>query len=166
MMTAILVRCVALVMLMVTSATVKAQPPAPAQKVGIEQRLNEKIPLDLIFRDQQGTAVSLSGYFGKKPVILVLAYFRCPRLCSLVLNGLVDGLKKIDYEIGDQFTVITVSIDPREGPGLAAAKKAAYVEQYGRRDDYVTFRTGARCRAVLGLVVGRYLCESRSASIR
>jgi protein SCO1 len=124
------VRSLALSLFLLPTTTVTGQQPAP--KVGIEQRLNEKIPLDLVFRDEQGKAVPLSDYFGKKPVILVLAYFRCPRLCSLVLNGLVDGLRKIDYEIGDQFTVITVSIDPREGPPLAAAKKTAYVEQYGR----------------------------------
>src|SRR5439155_3928414 len=81
---------------------------------------------------EQGKAVALRDYFGSKPVILVLAYFRCPRLCSQVLNGLVDGLRKIDYEIGKEFTVVTVSIDPREPPELAAAKKAAYVQQYGR----------------------------------
>jgi protein SCO1 len=108
------------------------QPPAPAPNIGIEQRLNERIPLELVFRDEGGRAVSLGDYFGQKPVILVLAYYRCPRLCSLVLNGLVEGLQQIDYEIGNQFTVVTVSIDPREGPELAAAKKSAYVQQYGR----------------------------------
>jgi protein SCO1/2 len=107
-----------------------AQEPAP--NVGIEQRLDEQVPLDLVFRDEQGKAVKLGAYFGTKPVILVLAYYRCPRLCSLVLNGLVEGLRDIDYEIGKEFTVVTVSIDPREQPELAAAKKASYVQQYGR----------------------------------
>src|SRR5206468_2802754 len=89
-------------------------------------------PLDLTFRDEQDKPVTLRQYFGEKPVILVLAYYRCPRLCSLVLNGLVSGLREIDYEIGNQFIVVTVSIDPREAPELAAAKKAAYAERYGR----------------------------------
>jgi protein SCO1/2 len=104
----------------------------PSQ-VRIEQRLNEKIPLGLVFRNEHGKSVELREYFGQKPVILVLAYYRCPRLCSLVLNGLVEGLRGIDYDIGNQFTVVTVSIDPREVPDLAAAKKAAYVQQYDRR---------------------------------
>jgi protein SCO1 len=110
----------------------QAQPPAPAPDVGIEQHRNEKIPLDLVFRDEQGKEVMLSEFFGSKPVVLVLAYYRCPRLCSLVLNGLADGLRQVDYEICKDYTVVTVSIDPREKPELAAAKKAAYVEQFGR----------------------------------
>jgi protein SCO1 len=120
------------VVFLLGAAVAQAQPAEPAPNIGIEQRLNEKIPLDLIFRDDQGKTVTLGNYFGKKPVILVLAYYRCPRLCSMVLNGLVGGLRQVDYEMGEQFTVITVSIDPREQPELAAAKKAAYVQQYGR----------------------------------
>jgi protein SCO1/2 len=125
---------VATALLAATASTATAQPaPTPlSNKVGIDQRLDEQVPLDLVFRDEAGKAVALGNYFGSKPVILVLAWYRCPRLCSLVLNGLVEGLRAIDYEIGNQFTIITVSIDPREQPELAAAKKAAYVEQYGR----------------------------------
>jgi protein SCO1 len=113
-----------------TTAEAQVEPPAPAPRVGIDQRLNEKIPLDLIFKDEQGAEAALRTYFGQKPVVLVLAYYRCPRLCSLVLNGLVQGLARIDYQIGADFHIVTVSIDPRERPELAAAKKAAYVEQY------------------------------------
>jgi protein SCO1/2 len=112
--------------------TTLLQAQEPAAKVGIDQRQGEQVPLDLVFNDEQGKAVKLGDYFGTKPVILVLVYYRCPRLCSLVLNGLVDGLREIDYEIGKEFTVVTVSFDPREGPELAAAKKASYVQQYGR----------------------------------
>ncbi|HYV37303.1 MAG TPA: SCO family protein [Gemmataceae bacterium] len=119
-------------MLLLCATLAQAQPAEPAPNIGIEQHLNDRIPLDLVFRDEQGKSVTLSDYFGKKPVILVLAYYRCPRLCSMVLNGLVSGLRQIDYEIGDQFAVVTVSIDPREQPELAAAKKEAYVQQYGR----------------------------------
>jgi protein SCO1 len=122
-----------LTMMLTAISGTQLQAPEPAPQVGIEQHLNEKVPLDLVFHDEDGKATALHEYFGKRPVILVLAYYRCPRLCSLVLNGLSEGLQKIDYDIGNQFTVITVSIDPREGPELAAAKKASYVEQYGRR---------------------------------
>ena len=109
-----------------------AQAPAPTPDVKIDQHLNEQVPLDLVFRDEEGRQVALQEYFGTKPVILVLAYYRCPRLCSMVLNSLTDSLRRIDYEIGKEFNVVTVSFDPREKPELAAAKKEAHVERYGR----------------------------------
>jgi protein SCO1/2 len=104
----------------------------PAPEVGIDQHLNAQVPLDLVFRDEKGNKVALGDYIRDKPVILVLAQYRCPRLCSLVLNGLVESLGTMDYEIGKEFVVLTVSFDARETPELAAAKKAAYVERYGR----------------------------------
>jgi protein SCO1/2 len=121
----------AAVTVFVTAGAAPAQQMA-ARDVTIEQRLDSQVPLDLVFRDEHGNAKALREYFQGKPVILVLAWYRCPRLCSLVLNGLVESLRQIDYEIGDQFTVITVSIDPRETPGLAAAKQKSYAQQYGR----------------------------------
>src|SRR5262245_22207625 len=103
-------RLAALLLLLLTAAGVRADERLPKEirDVGIDQRLNEQVPLDLTFRDEEGRAVTLGQYFDSKPVILVLAYFRCPRLCSEVLNGLVDGLRPLDYEIGKEFTVITV----------------------------------------------------------
>ena len=109
-----------------------AQAQAPTPDVKIEQRLNEQVPLDLVFRDETGREVALQEYFGSKPVILVLAYYRCPRLCSQVLNNLTESLSAIDYSIGKEFNVVTVSFDPREKPDLAAAKKEAYIDRYGR----------------------------------
>jgi protein SCO1/2 len=100
--------------------------------VGIHQRLDNQVPLDLAFRDETGATVHLSDYFDGKPVILVLAYYRCPMLCTQVLNGLVDSLRGMDFEIGKQFRVITVSFDPREGPEIAARKKENYAAVYGR----------------------------------
>jgi protein SCO1/2 len=100
--------------------------------VGIDQRLNEQVPLDLVFRDEDGKEVRLGDCLGGKPTILVLAYYRCPMLCTQVLNGLVDGLRGVPFDIGNQFNVVTVSFDARETYPLAAAKKANYVEQYGR----------------------------------
>jgi protein SCO1/2 len=101
--------------------------------VNIEQHLGQQTPLDLQFRDEAGHAVRLSRYFGAKPVILVLAYYRCPRLCTEVLNGLEHGLEGIaSLDIGRNFNVLTISFDPRETPELASAKKVVYVEKYGR----------------------------------
>ena len=100
--------------------------------IAFDQKLNEQVPLELDFLDEAGQPVQLGDYLGEKPVILVLAYYECRTLCNIVLNGLVESLNKIEFDIGDQFEVITVSIDPRETPALAAAKKEAYVESYGR----------------------------------
>jgi protein SCO1/2 len=100
--------------------------------VGFEQRLDEQIPLDLEFVDETGKQIQLRDYFGQKPVILVLTQYRCPRLCTLVLSGLVQGMLETPFTVGKEFNVVTVSFDPREGPELAAAKKASYLRSYGR----------------------------------
>ena len=106
--------------------------PSIVRDVGIDQKLNDQIPLDLVFRDESGSAVHLGEYFRQKPVILVLAYYDCPMLCTLVLNGLLDSLKQMTFNVGQQFEVVTVSFDPTEKPSLAAAKKAIYVSIYNR----------------------------------
>src|SRR5262245_36628138 len=100
-----------LVLLATSAADVSAQVPVrkPREDVTIEQQLDAQVPLDLTFRDEHGQTVRLGQYFDGKPVILVLAYYRCPRLCSEVLNGLVEGLRNTDYEIGNEFTVVTLS---------------------------------------------------------
>jgi protein SCO1/2 len=100
--------------------------------VGFDQNLGAQVPLDLVFRDETGAAVELGTYFGRRPVILVLSYYECPMLCTLVLNGLASGLKPVSFAPGEDFEIVTVSFDPREQPELAAKKKANYVELYGR----------------------------------
>lgn len=107
------------------------QPPA-LREVGIDQRLGEQLPLDAAFTDDHGRAVTLGEYFGKKPVVLVMTYFECPMLCTLVLNGLGKTLKTMSFEPGKEFDVVAVSFDPRDTPETAAKKKAAYVADYGR----------------------------------
>ena len=102
------------------------------EKVKIEHKLDAQVPLELKFRDEQGELVTLGDYFQGKPVILILAYYRCPMLCNQVLNGVVDGLRGITFDAGKEFQVVVVSFDAREQPVLAAAKKATYVEHYGR----------------------------------
>jgi protein SCO1/2 len=109
-----------------------AQLPAALREVRFDQRLNEQVPLDLEFRDEAGQPVKLARYFGERPVILVLAYYQCPMLCTQVLNGLVRGMMEIPFTAGRDFEVLTVSFDPRETPELAAAKKRTYVTRYGR----------------------------------
>lgn len=100
--------------------------------VGIDQRLGQQLPLDAIFQDEQGRPVRLGQYFGARPVILVLAYYNCPMLCTQVLGGLVSSLRVLSFDAGKDFNVVAVSFDPRDRPADAAAKKAPYVAEYGR----------------------------------
>jgi len=106
--------------------------PAALQGVGIDQRLNEQVPLDLVFRDEDGKSVKLSDYSGNKPIILALVYYQCPMLCTLTLNGLVRAMRMLSFDAGKQYSVVTVSFDPRETPALAAAKKSQYIGDYRR----------------------------------
>lgn len=108
------------------------QTPSALQKVAFEQRLNEPLPLDLPFKDENGKAVKLGDYFGRKPVVLAFVYYECPMLCTQVLNGLESALGVLNESIGNEFDVITVSFDPKETPVLAAGKKKAYLERYQR----------------------------------
>jgi len=108
------------------------KPPAILSVVGITQRLNTPLPPALQFRDDNGKQVLLGDYFGKKPAILALVYFQCPMLCSEELNGLTSALRMVSLEPGKDFNVLVVSIDPAEGPELAAAKKRSYLKRYGK----------------------------------
>jgi protein SCO1/2 len=101
--------------------------------VGIEQHLDTQLPLDALFRDETGREVKLGDYFGEQPVVVALVYYRCPMLCTQVLNGFLKSSQAVPLEIGRDYQVVTVSFDPRETPELAAEKKASYVRAY-RRD--------------------------------
>ncbi len=107
--------------------------PTDLRDIGFDQRLDAQVPLDVQFLDEAGKTVRLADYFGDKPVVLVLAYYECPRLCNLVLNGLVQGMLEMNLNAGDDFQVVVVSFDPREKPPLAASKKQAYVMRYRRK---------------------------------
>lgn len=110
--------------------------PAPAevvQAVGVDQKLDGQIPLDLTFRDESGKVVRLGDYFGRgRAVVLTPVYYECPMLCTMTLNGITKALRPMELTVGKDFDVITVSFDPTETPELAAKKKANYVKQYGR----------------------------------
>jgi protein SCO1/2 len=114
------------------SGSVSSGLPKVLKSVGIDQRLNEQIPLDAVFRDEQGHDVQLRQFFQGKPVVLSLVYYTCPMLCNQVMNGEMGAFRQISFNIGDQFEVVTVSFDPRETPELAAAKKRTYVQAYNR----------------------------------
>jgi protein SCO1/2 len=128
--------------LLVSPAACSAQLTGPVQNigvrpellkdVGIDQKLNAVIPLGLTFRDENGHAVRLSEIFGQKPVVLALVYYNCPMLCTQVLNGLDRSLKDVPMDVGKEFNVVTVSIDPSETSKLASAKHDLYAGIYGR----------------------------------
>lgn len=100
--------------------------------IGFHQNLNTQITLNSTFRDENGKTVQLGDYFGRKPVVLVLGYYGCPMLCTLTLNGMVESLEDLKWNIGDEFDVLNVSINPHETPALAFAKKKTYLKRYGR----------------------------------
>ena len=108
--------------------------PEVLKKVGIEQRLNQQLPLDAVFRDEAGREVRLGEFFKKdRPVILSLVYYECPMLCNQILNGMVGSFEGLNFSAGREFEVVTVSFDPTERPELAARKKETYLKRYGRQ---------------------------------
>ena len=103
------------------------------EEVGIDQKLNDDVPLDVSFTDENGKPVKLGDYFHQsKPVILSLVYYQCPMLCTQILNGMAMSLKNLKFSAGREFTVLSISIDPTEKPPLAKEKQETYVEEYGR----------------------------------
>jgi protein SCO1 len=109
--------------------------PEALQKIGIDQKLGDQLPLDTVLKDEGGKDVKLGDYFNRgRPVILALVYYECPMLCNEVLNGLTGSLKGISLDAGKDFDVVAISFDARENdkPDLAKNKKASYVERYGR----------------------------------
>ena len=109
-----------------------SQMPGALQNVEFAQRLNDSLPLDLRFVDEDGRQVRLGDYFSRKPVVLAFVYYECPMLCSQVLNGVTSALGPLDETAGRDFEVVTVSFDPRDTPIAAAAKKKSYVDRYQR----------------------------------
>ena len=117
------------------SEQVERTDPLPRRLVGVDvkEHLSAPVPMDLGFEDENGKPVTLKDYFdGSVPVILTMNYSNCPMLCSLQLNALVDGLKKVDWTIGKEYRIVTVSFDPTETAELAHRTKARYLAQYGR----------------------------------
>ena len=122
------------------SAPLDVPPPGKAaserlpilKDVGVDQHLNGQLPLDTPFVDEHGRDVVLGDFFGKRPVVLVLAYYSCPMLCTLVLNGSVSALQTLSFDAGKEFEFVVVSFDPGDTPSLAQSKKAGYLPRYGR----------------------------------
>ena len=106
--------------------------PAPLREIGFDQHIGALLPLDTPFRDEAGNAVHLGDYFGKRPVVMVFAYYDCPMLCTQVLSGLTSALRTLSLEPGKDFEIVTVSFDPHDTPKTATEKKSVFVERYKR----------------------------------
>ena len=110
----------------------QSQLPEPVHNVGIDQRLNEQLPLDLEFRNEEGRAVTMGQFFRDKPVVLSLVYHECPMLCSEVLEGMLRAFRVLRFDVGKEFEVLTVSFNPREDASLAKSAKESYIRRYKR----------------------------------
>jgi len=118
------------------SAGVSNGLPEQLQKVGIEQRLGEQLPLEAKFKNEDGREIALGDLFKSgRPVVLALVYYECPMLCNQVLNGLSGSMKGISLDPGKDYDIVAISLDARENdkPGLAANKRASYIDRFGRK---------------------------------
>lgn len=109
-----------------------AELPSAIREVGFDQNLNQMLPLDVAFTDEAGERVKLGDYFGKRPVVLSFVDHGCPMLCLQSLSSLASTLGVLAENPGEDFEVVSISIDPRETPALAREKKTHYVERSGK----------------------------------
>ncbi len=113
----------------------EGQPVPGLERIRVDEHLMEQLPLDTQFRDHNGEVVRLGDYFdGERPVLLSFAYHSCPTLCSMVLSATVNGVKDTAWTAGDEYQMITISIDHRDTPEVAARKRAQVLRDYGRMD--------------------------------
>ena len=140
-----------------TNASAQAVRPDPAdpnvipyemREVGVDEKLGAQVPADLLFRDHTGNRVRLGDYFdGTRPVILTLNYSRCPKICDAQLRNLATTLGELDLTAGEDFRVVTVSIDPSEGPEIAESRRRGYVGLMGKGNwSFLTGNPGAIAR--------------------
>jgi protein SCO1/2 len=117
-----------------TASLLSAQyaPPKITNGVGLDQKLNAPIPLDDTFRNEANQLVPLRTYFGDKPVVLTLVYYDCPGLCGVTMQDMAAALKRVSLTPGKDYDVVIVSIDPKETPSLAAAKKSSIGKEFNR----------------------------------
>lgn len=114
-------------------AEINANAPPGLENVGVDEHLDRPVPTDVTFRDHTGQRVQLGDLLdGDRPVLLNLVYHTCPSFCSLVLDGTVAALAQQPWTVGEEFDVVTISIDPRDTPEVAADKRRRILYQYGR----------------------------------
>jgi protein SCO1/2 len=108
------------------------RPQQVLEAIGITPKLDAEVPQEATFVDHRGQRVEFGKLLGERPVVLCLVYFRCPMLCSMTADGLVQSVRELSGDVGEEFDVVMVSFDPREGPKQAAAARATALQRYGR----------------------------------
>ena len=138
--------------------------PPELQNIGIQQKLGGAVPLDTVFRDEDSREVRLGSYFGTRPVLLALVYYRCPMLCSQILSGVVSGLRPLRLTAGKDFDVVALSFDPEDTPQTAREKRDEYTRRYRRGPEGWHFLTGTQesIRAVTEAVGFHYRFDEKS----
>lgn len=123
-------KCIFLLLILYYSFPIHSEVERSPTGVYIEQKLNQKINLNLSFLDEDGRHVRLKDYFNEKPVIIAPAYYECPRLCTLIYNGLIDVIQSTKTLIpGKDYLILSISFNPKERPKLAKEKALNYRKQ-------------------------------------
>jgi protein SCO1/2 len=139
-----------------------------ADKVGIDQKLDQQAPLDTMFKDEAGKDVRLGDFFGKHPVVLVMPFYKCAGTCILEMDGLMRVASAVNHKIGRDYDVVVVSLDPRETPELAAIKKRDYLHDYGEAgaENGLHCLTGTResIQALASAIGFRFYYDPKSGS--
>lgn len=106
--------------------------PDDLKRIGYDQHIGQPISPGLTFQESDRRTVALGDLFNNKPTLLILGYYHCPMLCTLINDGLIESLQELHFDAGRDFNVINLSIDPNETPAIAAARKVEYLKRYGR----------------------------------
>jgi protein SCO1 len=130
--------CLLLIAIFATVAVAEPSAPTPGRPspfvgIGIDQQLNQPIPLDTLFRDEQGNLVPLGKFFHTRPVLLVPMYYQCPMLCSQVLSAMVAGLRPLSIAPGKDFDIVSISFNPADTSADAVKNREFYSHRYSTR---------------------------------
>ncbi len=141
--------------------------PEAAKAIRVDEKLGDFLPLDLVFIDEKGQPTSFASLCtGKRPLLLTLNYSGCPGLCVAQLNGLTEGVAGLSgLQLGKDFEMVSISIDPRETPETASKMKARYADLLPKEHDSKSwhFLTGdAKSIEKIADVVGfRYTYDAK-----
>jgi protein SCO1 len=124
--------CLTIVSILAFATIAEGLSPDELKRIGYDQHIGQPISPALIFQESDKRSVALGDLFNNKPTLLVLGYYHCPMLCTLINDGLIESLQELRFNVGRDFNVINVSIDPNETPAVAAAKRVEYLKRYGR----------------------------------
>jgi protein SCO1 len=102
----------------------------PPRDIGVVERLDAHLPLDVPLRDERGAPTTLALLLAGRPAVITLTRYGCAHLCPVMLEGLTRVLRDMPLVLGRDYVVITLSFDPGEGPAAAAERKAQVVRSY------------------------------------